>query len=1012
MQSPNATTPLPFAPHDPLLEQDTRETGLALLALMDKHPEPGILSTKGAHARLMEWALRDPEFKTGLFRFVDVLPVLHDPRDVLQHLHEYLGDRTEALGFAIKAGLAATQAAPTLAATMIRSQVGAMAAHFVAGETPTELVKRFRANAKAGIATTVDLLGEAVLTEQEADAFLRRNLEVLQALVEETTHHNEPCASDLGPGGRTLPRINLSVKMSALAPDLNPLAPARSIGRMLERLRPLLKAAAKAGAFVNIDMESTRLKDLTLALFHALLDDPEFTHTPQLGIALQAYLRDSERDLRDLLAKAKRQGRQIGVRLVKGAYWDSETLLAAQRGWPCPVWERKEDSDANFERLTEILLRAGETVLPAFATHNVRSCAFAAALAKRLAIDPARLEFQALYGMADDLKHGLRARGWRVREYCAIGALLPGMAYLVRRLLENTSNESFLRTRAAGADAESLLAAPTTRRAQPTQEPAHLPPVDRPGWAPGSRFRNAPNTDFTLARQREALEAALGDARLALPIACPLLIGGRTVETPAKVSSTNPAHPGVAVAHASVAGSAQVEEAIAEARKAQPAWQRVPATTRCDILERAGGLLERRRHALSALLILEGGKTWLEADAEVSEAVDFCRYYAARMRELAPAVRTQEVGGEDCSTLWQARGVAAVIAPWNFPLAILCGMAAAPLVAGNAVVLKPSSLTPAIAQALVQVLLEAGVPGGALSLLHGPGGEIGARLAASPHVHVIAFTGSRAVGCALWQAAGQVPPSQLHLKHVVCEMGGKNALVIDADADLDEAIPAIIQSAFSHAGQKCSALSRLIVHEAVHDALVARLTEACATLVIGDPAEPATQIGPVIDAAAHTRILACIEMGKTEAKLHWQGKVPAEAAEAGGHYLAPVIFTEVKPGHRLACEEIFGPVLAVLKAASLDEALALANDSEYALTGGLFSRSPVALRRAREEMDVGNLYLNRAITGALVERHPFGGHRLSGGGTKAGGRGYLENFLVQRTIVECTLRRGFAPPRT
>jgi RHH-type proline utilization regulon transcriptional repressor/proline dehydrogenase/delta 1-pyrroline-5-carboxylate dehydrogenase len=376
------------------------------------------------------------------------------------------------------------------------------------------------------------------------------------------------------------------------------------------------------------------------------------------------------------------------------------------------------------------------------------------------------------------------------------------------------------------------------------------------------------------------------------------------------------------------------------------------------------------------------------------------------MRKLSAPALTQSVAGESNVQHWWPRGVGVVIAPWNFPLAILTGMATAAVVAGNAIILKPSDQTPVIAARLMELFMEAGLPAGVVNLLTGPGGTVGAHLVAHPQIDFIAFTGSREVGLRIWEAAGQTHPGQRNLKKVVCEMGGKNAIIVDGDADLDEAVAGCIASAFGYQGQKCSALSRLIVLEENYDKFLERLIAAADSLRIGPAEEPGTLIGPVIGRDAQTRILDMIENGKREAVLLWQGKVP-DIPEAC--YLPPTIFADVPANSRLFREEIFGPVLAISKAKSFDQALALANDTEFALTGGLYSRSPEHIAKAKAELICGNLYINRTITGALVQRQPFGGFKMSGAGTKAGGTEYLENFLLPRVITENCLRRGFAP---
>jgi RHH-type proline utilization regulon transcriptional repressor/proline dehydrogenase/delta 1-pyrroline-5-carboxylate dehydrogenase len=475
------------------------------------------------------------------------------------------------------------------------------------------------------------------------------------------------------------------------------------------------------------------------------------------------------------------------------------------------------------------------------------------------------------------------------------------------------------------------------------------------------------------------------------------------------VASTNPARPAQVVGHWARATVADADAAVAAARAAWPAWAARPVSERAAILDRAAGLMEERRFELNALEVYEAAKPWIEADADISEAVDFCRYYASEIREIERPRVTQPVSGERDIQLWTSRGVGVAIAPWNFPLAILCGLTVAPLVAGNCVIMKPAEQTTVVAAALMDILVEAGVPAGVLNFVPGLGEDVGARLVSHPGVDFIAFTGSRSVGCKIWETAGKTQPGQRNLKKVVCEMGGKNALIIDNDADLDEAIPAALYSAFGFSGQKCSALSRLIVLDGVYDHFVERFVAACSSIPVGDPAEPGILVGPVIDAEARDKILGLIERGTKEAKLAFQSQLPQSLA-ASGTYVPPTVFSDVPPSAAIAREEIFGPVVAILRARNLDEALRIAMDVDYALTGGLFSRSPSALERAQREYRVGNLYLNRGITGAIVQRHPFGGFAMSGGGTKAGGKGYLENFLFPRAVSENVMRRGFTPP--
>ena len=419
-----------------------------------------------------------------------------------------------------------------------------------------------------------------------------------------------------------------------------------------------------------------------------------------------------------------------------------------------------------------------------------------------------------------------------------------------------------------------------------------------------------------------------------------------------------------------------------------------------------GRQLRQRRFELAAWEVYECGKQWREADADVAEAIDFCEYYARAMLELS-APRRRNRPGEDNEYFYEPRGVCVAIAPWNFPLAILCGMTVAPLVAGNPVIVKPAEQSSIVAAKFVEILRQQDLPPGTIGFLPGIGEEVGRRLVEHTDVATITFTGSRSVGLAINQTAARASAGQHHVKHVIAEMGGKNGIIVDGDADLDEAIVGIVESAFGYQGQKCSACSRAIVLASVYDDFVRRLQEAVASLTIGPPEDPSYHIGPVIDREAFVRLGQAIEQAGSEATCLYAGN-PGRLAEVG-YYVGPHLFTDVAPQSMLAQTELFGPVLAVFKAQSLDDALTIANSTPYALTGGIYSRSPATIERVRREFGVGNLYVNRKTTGALVDVQPFGGFKLSGIGAKAGGPDYLRHFLTPRTITENTLRRGFAP---
>jgi RHH-type proline utilization regulon transcriptional repressor/proline dehydrogenase/delta 1-pyrroline-5-carboxylate dehydrogenase len=613
---------------------------------------------------------------------------------------------------------------------------------------------------------------------------------------------------------------------------------------------------------------------------------------------------------------------------------------------------------------------------------------------------------QMLYGMGDAEKEAVTAAGWRMRVYMPYGELVPGMAYLVRRLLENSSNDSFLR-------AGFVKHVPAGRLLAPPLPPAESPVAATPGASRGESpagFTNEPLADFAVAANREAFAHALGRVRDAChsPPVVPVVIGGERTEPADRFDRRDPSNHERLVARVCAAAAADARRAVETVRAAQPAWQAAGVHRRADLLRAAAAIMRARRFDLAALQVFEVGKPWREADADVAEAIDFCDYYAREAERLF-APRRVDLPGEENATTHLPRGVAVVIAPWNFPLAILCGMTAAALVTGNAVVMKPAEQSSLTGLRLFEILREAGVPAGAVAFLPGRGEELGPVLVSHPDTALVAFTGSRAVGLAINRLAAEAAPAPQSrvIKKVIAELGGKNAIIVDDDADLDEAVVGVVASAFGFQGQKCSACSRAIVLDQVHDAFLARLAEAVKSLGVGPAEDPGTRVGPVVDEEARDRVRSFLEIGRREARLV-AGVEVGPLAERGT-FVGPHVFADVDPAGPLGQEEIFGPVLAVFRARDFGHAIELANGTASALTAGVYSRSPARLRQAAERLAAGNVYFNRGITGALVNRQPFGGYRLSGIGSKAGGPEYLLQFTVPRTVTENTLRRGFAP---
>lgn len=990
------------------LEDRVRSFGREIFARLDRGgPMP--FTRAWLNDQLMNFSMGHEALKVQLFRFVDTLPYLKESSDLAKHLREYLSEAERDLPWWVRAGTALLPRGggvrSRLLAAAAKVNAGGMARKFIAGSNVPEAIEAVRRLRAEGQTFTVDLLGEATVTEAEADHVQKQYFDLLAglAVVNDWPEVAAIDRDDRGP----IPRVNVSVKLSALFSQFDPIDPAGTSRAVLNRLRPILLAAKRTGAFVNFDMEQYAFKDTTLAIFRAVLTEPAFRDWPDVGIAMQAYLTDTERDLHDLLTWVKARGTPVWVRLVKGAYWDYETVIAAQQGWPVPVFTQKWQSDASYERCTRFLLQHADRLTPAFGSHNVRSMAHAMAVAEELGVPPRRFEFQMLYGMADPLKAAVTSLGYRVRIYTPYGQLLPGMAYLVRRLLENTSNDSFLRQGfSEKIDEEVLLRAPEIR----DQRSEVSMPITEAPKAHGSLrsvgpFRNEPLSDFAKEQNRESMQTALAAVRKQLGREYPVVIDNQPVPPALALTSVNPSHATEILGRVGSATPAVANRAVASALKAFDVWRDTPVADRANLLRKVAAVFRRRRFELSAWIVLEVGKPWREADADVAEAIDFCEYYAREGERLQG--HDVNLPGEANAYFYEPRGVAVVIAPWNFPLAILCGMATAALVTGNTVLLKPAEQSSVVGAKFMECLQEAGVPPGVVNFVPGVGEEIGPTLVEHPDVALIAFTGSLKVALAINEAAAKMAPGQTHVKKVIAEMGGKNAIIVDGDADLDEAVRGVVDAAFGYAGQKCSAGSRVIVLAGIYDQFLSRVVEATKSLTVCEADQPGCSVGPVIDRESQERIRKAVDAGKKDAILLHQTDLGDLVAK--GFFVGPTIFANVPESSALAQEEIFGPVLSVMKAKDLDDAIRLANGVKYALTGAVFSRSPENIAAVKRRFRVGNLYVNRKCTGALVNRQPFGGFKLSGIGSKAGGPDYLLQFVLPRTITENTMRRGFAP---
>lgn len=967
---------------------------------------PGRLSRGYWHGQLMDWAMRDEGLKTALFRLTDVLPALRDPADVAAHARSYLDDEAGALPFYVRAPVKLArikrlQRPLRRVAAIFEGRVRALGRRFIAGATLDEAVAVLQKLWAGGATFTIDLLGEKTLSGIEADSYQRRCLEALDRISEEAGRFSPHPVLETTPRG-PLPRASVSIKLSALDPALDVIDIEGAVSRLRKRLLPILLRAKERDVSVTLDMEQWALHEITLCALEDVLEHETLRGWPHAGVAVQAYLARGLDDLERLCALARRRAAPIWVRLVKGAYWDHEVVVARQFGYACPVLLEKAATDANYEAMTDYLLDHAEEFYSAFASHNLRSLSHAIVQAERRGMAKDAYEIQMLYGMAEPEQRALSAMGHRVRLYTPIGELVPGMAYLVRRLLENTSNRGFLRL----AYRENVDMLKLLKRPEPTGNRAEAS-GGRARRGESREFVNCPLTDFTDRHKRARFAEAMRDAPGSFPRVVPVVANGEVRTGGIEMARRCPSDTSMRVAIVTAAQPVDAEKAVTAALRAWPGWSARPVRERAEVLEAIADSLEAERVELAALEVYEAGKPWREADADVAEAIDFCRYYARRALEELGTRKLGELPGEVNTLSYEGRGPTAVIAPWNFPIAILCGMSAAALAAGNPVVLKPAEQSSACGYALFQCMQKAGIPDDVAHFLPGIGEEIGSYLVAHPGIAMIAFTGSMKVGLSILERAGRTPPGQPWVKSVVCEMGGKNAIIIDRDADLDEAVAGVVESAFGYAGQKCSACSRVIVLGAVFETFLSRLIEATRSLNLAPAHDPGCEIGPVIDEAALERLLSVIASPGEGATRLYVG-----ASRDSGYYAPPAIFQVEDPKHPLMQRELFGPILAVMRVIDFDEAIEVALATPFALTGGVYSRDPAHLDAAAQRFRVGNLYFNRPCTGARVGRQPFGGFGMSGTGTKAGGPGYLRHFAVPRCVTEKTTRKGFTPEVT
>ncbi len=868
----------------------------------------------------------------------------------------------------------------------LRQAMRVMGSHFVLGQTIDEALARAGSRAGKLFRYSFDMLGEGARTQEDALRYQASYAAAIEAI-------------GRAAGNKPLPdRPGISVKLSALHPRYEAVSRTRVMAELVPRVRELARAACIRGLNFTIDAEEADRLELSFDVLAAVAEDRMLAGWDGFGLAIQAYGKRALAAIDWIGELATSLDRRFMVRLVKGAYWDTEVKRAQERGLAdYPVFTRKSMTDLSYMACAERLLSQRPRIYPQFATHNALTVASVLERAGEAAPGTdGGYEFQRLHGMGDALYAALLERhpAAAVRTYAPVGVHRDLLAYLVRRLLENGANSSFVNV-AADADVPiaNLLKRPAAIVGTPEQARPRALPL--PADLFGASRKNSAGVEFgheaSLNALLDAVRTQDGPAE-----ASPIIDG--VAQAGAFRLCLSPVDGFTGVGRVAEASPEQADAAMVAARRHFAAWSHTPVETRAAALDQAALLIENARGRLLGLLAGEGGKTLDDGVSEIREAVDFLRFYAAQARALfGEGEVLPGPTGESNVLRRRGRGVFVCISPWNFPLAIFVGQIAAALAAGNCVVAKPAEQTPLVAAEAVRLLHQAGVPTGALHLVPGDG-AVGASLVANSAVAGVAFTGSTA---AAWSINRALAAKQGPIVPLIAETGGINVMIVDATALPEQVVDDAVMSAFRSSGQRCSALRLLAVQEDVADRVIAMLAGAAAELRLGDPRDPATHAGPVIDAEAKARLDAHIAHMTATAKLHFAGVAPSP-----GFYVAPHIF-EIGAPHDLA-EEIFGPVLHVLryKAAELDRLLDAIDAGGYGLTLGIHTRIDAQAKRIAERLAVGNVYVNRNMIGAVVGVQPFGGSGLSGTGPKAGGPDYLRRFGVEQTVTVNTAAAG------
>ncbi len=854
----------------------------------------------------------------------------------------------------------------------IKQAIAMMSDQFIMGQTIKKAISRAKKHEKQGCLYSYDMLGEAAITQKDADLYTKAYVDAIDAIGK---HKSKTMDHKQGPG--------ISIKLSALHPRYEVAKKNRVMQEMLPVVKALCLKAKQYNLGLNIDAEESDRLALSLELFDALAHDPDLKDWPGLGLAVQAYQKCALQVIDHLEALSAKTHRQFMVRLVKGAYWDYEIKLSQQLGLTgFPVFTRKEHTDISYIACAQKLLNNPKAFYPQFATHNARTIATIMHMAQDRVF-----EFQCLHGMTEGLYEQIVGQAkYKIptRIYAPVGNTNQLLSYLVRRLLENGANSSFLnQINSSDASLESLIQIPIdkARKHGYSTHPDIPLPVNLYQPDRANSMGMDLNQPAVIHDLNQSLKHALKPTNLS---------GGKNVQT-----IINPADNNDTLGEIQPSSPQDVKDHIQQAHDFFPDWQKTPVVERAAIIDNIGQTLQDNSFQLFNLLVTEAGKTWADADSEIREAIDFCRYYAHLAKEQFSSPHSLPgPSGESNILCHQGRGPTGCISPWNFPLAIFTGGIVGALASGNTVVAKPAEQTPLIASLTVKLMKQAGVPDHALALLIGPGKIVGEQMVQNPLIKSIVFTGSvptaQHINRTLSQRAGPIG-------RLIAETGGQNTMIVDSSALPEQVVQDVIQSSFQSAGQRCSALRVLYLQEDVADTMIDMLIGATSELTLGNPKDLATDIGPMIDDKAKQTMQDHVKKLSQTQKLIYQMPVPTSLKN--GHFFGPTIF-EIKDINVLD-KEVFGPILHIIryKGKQLPEVIKQINHTGFGLTLGIHSRINKTAEYICERVRVGNIYINRNMIGAVVGTQPFGGQGLSGTGPKAGGPEYLKALSTEVTIT-------------